>query len=68
MKKDINLRRQFVVKENKLKKRFEFNAQTNRTNSYSISFSDCDNDENNAWISISLAVKKARPNLILSSQ
>lgn len=66
MKKQIfDLRKQFVLRNDEKAKYFYFDAQTNETTSYSIHYSECDADETNAWISISKAVKKDYPDLIL---
>jgi hypothetical protein len=62
----FDLQKQFVLRNDEKAKYFYFDAQTNETTSYSIHYSECDSDENNAWISISKAVKKDYPNLILN--
>jgi len=54
----FDLRRQFKCFKNDLKKRFEFNAITNLTNSYSLSFSDCKDSEEEAWRVLYLIVEK----------
>lgn len=61
----FDLRKQFVLRNDKKLKYFYFDAQTNETTSYSIHYSECDADETNAWISISKAVKKDYSNLFL---
>jgi len=58
-----DLQKQFKVTRNDEVEEFLFQAQTNDTTSYAIHFSECDADEANAWISISLAVKRSYPNL-----
>jgi hypothetical protein len=64
-KQIFDLRKQFVLRNDEKAKYFYFDAQTNETTSYSIHYSECDNDKINAWISISKAVKKDYPDLIL---
>ena len=62
----FNLKKQFSLKNDVKSKIFNFKAKTNETNSYSVQYFECDSDEINAWIIISKAIKKDRPNLILN--
>ena len=60
----FDMQRQFVLENQKEKKRFIFHAQTNQTCSYSISYFECEENEFNAWMSVSLAISKDYPHLI----
>jgi len=62
----FDLQKQFICRNDKKKKIFYFDAQTNDTTSYSVSYSECDSNEVNAWITISLAIKKDYPKLFLN--
>ena len=64
--KTFDLQKQFVLRNDKKDKTFYFDAQTNETNSYSVQYFECDANEINAWIILSKAIKKDRPNLILN--
>lgn len=66
MDKKFDLKEQFLLIDYKDKKKYIFDAQTNETNSYSVSYMECDGDEVNAWIIVAKAVKKNRPHLVLS--
>jgi len=61
----MDLQKQFKVRNDEKTKYFYFDAQTNLTTSYSIHYSECDGEEANAWISISKAIKKDYPNLLI---
>jgi len=54
----FDLQRQFKVRTDKIRRMFYFDAQTNKTNSYSVSFKDSDGKEVNAWIAVWNALKK----------
>lgn len=54
----IDLQQQFDCITDKDSKQYKFNSKTNLTTSYTVSFSDADNQESNAWIALYLAVKK----------
>lgn len=66
MKQTFDLQKQFILRNDEKGKVFYFDAQTNETNSYSVQYFECDSNEINAWIVLSKAIKKDRPNLILN--
>lgn len=57
MEQELNLQAQFVVKNDILNKRFCFNSINNKSNSYTVSYHECDSDINNAWIAVWKAIK-----------
>jgi len=61
----FDLQRQFNCREDKKQKTFYFDAKTNKTNSYEVSYFECDSNEVNAWIVLSKAIKKDRPELYI---
>ena len=61
----FSLQRQFICTTDDVKKSFNFEALTNATTSYTVSFKVAENDEVNAWIAVGLAVTKDYPHLKL---
>lgn len=54
----MDLQKQFSCTNNEDLKRFEFQALTDETTSYTVDYSECDSEEPNAWIILFKAVKK----------
>ena len=53
----MDLRKQFKVKNDVDSERFVFDSLDNNSCSYTVSYHECDSDENNAWICIWKAKK-----------